>query len=53
MLAVARSSGTELAKQLLFRHGAAASLGLAGSRGMASGHNLDPAQTALQQQASL
>ncbi|PSC75752.1 Ornithine mitochondrial [Micractinium conductrix] len=44
-----RARGTELARQLLSRHAAAGSA-VAGSRGFASGHGLDPAQSPLQQQ---
>lgn len=46
-----RARSSELAKQLLSRH-AAAGVAAAGSRSMASGHGLDPAQSSLQQQAS-
>jgi hypothetical protein len=46
-----RSRGVELAQRLLARHGGA-SVAVPGSRRMASGHALDPAQTPLQQQAS-
>ncbi|EFN56647.1 hypothetical protein CHLNCDRAFT_57535 [Chlorella variabilis] len=44
-----RARSSELAKQLLSRH-AAAGVAAAGSRSMASGHGLDPAQSSLQQQ---
>lgn len=48
MASAVRSRGSTLAKQLLARQ-AAAGFG-AGSRGLASGHALDPAQSPLQQQ---
>ena len=48
-MAAVRARGRELAKTLLARGGASPAC-LNGSRGMAGGHALDPAQTPLQQQ---